>query len=200
MTTNLTFVRDVTAPTGMSATVTAGYYTSLSVPVTLANGSDTESGVDATTGIVERDEVALANDTCPAFGGSWSTVTLAGGNDTTVQSAKCYRYRYKISDRVLNQGTSGASATAKIDTSAPTPAPSLAYGSFSNAALVGGIVYYRPGAASGQFAVTGSGSADPESAISGYNFPAASGGWSRSIIGTTATYSHTGSPVDPSSR
>ncbi len=197
MTTNLTFVRDVTAPTGMSATVTAGYYTSLSVPVTLANGSDTGSGVDATTGIVERDEVVLANDTCPAFGSSWSTVTLAGGNDTTVQSGKCYRYRYKISDRVINQGTSGASATAKIDTSAPTPAPSLAYGSFSNAALVGGIVYYRPGAASGQFAVTGSGSADPESAISGYNFPAASGGWSRSIVGTTATYSHTGSPTDP---
>ena len=95
------------------------------------------------------------------------------------------------------RATSGASATAKIDTSAPTPAPSLAYGSFSNAALVGGIVYYRPGAASGQFAVTGSGSADPESAISGYNFPAASGGWSRSIVGTTATYSHTGSPTDP---
>jgi hypothetical protein len=197
VTTNLTFVRDVTAPTGMSATVTGGYYTSLSVPVTVANGSDTESGIDATTAIVERDEVALANNTCPAFGGAWSTVTLSGGNDTTVQSGKCYRYRYKISDRVGNQGTSSASATVKIDTSAPTPAPSLAYGSFSNAALFGGVVYYRPGAASGQFAVTGSGSADPESGISGYNFPAAAGGWSRSVAGATATYSHTGSPTDP---
>ncbi|TMK79966.1 MAG: hypothetical protein E6G45_02105 [Actinobacteria bacterium] len=199
VTTTLTFARDVTAPASMSASVTAGYYTSASVPVTLANGTDTGgAGVDTTTGIVERDEVVLANDTCPAFTGSWSTVTLTGGNDTTVQSGKCYRYRYKISDRVGNQGTqSGTSATAKVDTSAPTPAPTLNYGSFSNAALTGGVVYYRPTAGSGQFAVTASGSADPESTVSGYNFPTAAGGWTRSIAGATATYSHTGSPTDP---
>jgi len=196
--TTLTFTRDVSAPTGMSATVTAGYYTSLSVPVTLDNGSDTGAGIDATSAIVERDEVALAADACGAFPGSWSTVVLTGGNDTSVQSGKCYRYRYKISDRVGNQGTqAGTSATAKVDTSAPTPAPTLSYGSFSNAALSGGVVYYRPGAAVGQFAVSAAGSSDPESGVTGYNFPAAAGGWSRSIAGATATYSHTGSPTDP---
>ncbi len=196
--TALTFSRDVTAPTSMSATVTAGYYTSLSVPVTLANGSDTGAGLDATTGIVERDEVNLAANACAAFTSSWTTVTLSGGNDTSVQSGKCYRYRYKISDRVGNQGTqAGTSATVKIDTSAPTPAPTLSYGSFSNAAVTGSTVYYRPSAATGQFAVTGAGSSDPQSGIAGYNFPAASGGWSRSVVGATATYSHTGSATDP---
>ena len=198
VTTTLTFVRDVSPPTAMSASVTAGYYTSLSVPVALSNGNDPESGLDSTTGIVERDEVGLSADSCGAFPGSWAAVTLSGGNDTTVVSGKCYRYRYKISDRVANQGTqAGASATAKIDTSAPAPAPSLSYGSFSNAALASGVVYYRPGAASGQFAVTASGSSDPESGIASYGFPAAAGGWSRSVVGATATYSHTGGPTDP---
>ena len=43
----VSFVSDTSLPTGMSASVTAGYFTSLSVPVTLANGSDTGSGVNA---------------------------------------------------------------------------------------------------------------------------------------------------------
>src|SRR5215218_993293 len=119
--------------------------------VTLDNGSDTGSGLDTTSAIVERDEAPLDNGdgTCDAFPGSWSTVTLTGGNDTTVQSGKCYRYRYTLSDRVGTQATSGASATAKVDSSAPA-APSLSYGSLSNAILNLGVVYYLPGAASGQ--------------------------------------------------
>ena len=80
----VSFVSDTSLPTGMSASVTAGYFTALSVPVTLANGSDTGSGVNAGSGIVERDEAPLDNSdgTCDAFPGSWATVTLSGGNDT----------------------------------------------------------------------------------------------------------------------
>ncbi len=94
-----------------------------------------------------------------------------GGNDTTVASGKCYRYRYLLSDRVGNQATSGASATAKVDTSAPG-APSLSYGSLSNAVVNLGVVYYLPGAASGQFAVTAA-SSDGQSGVASYGFPAA---------------------------
>ena len=176
--------------------MTGGYYTALSIPVTLDNGSDTGSGLDAASGIVERDEAPLDNGdgTCDAFPGSWSTVTLSGGNDTTVVSGKCYRYRYLLSDRVGNQATSGASATAKVDTSAPA-APSLTYGSLSNAVLNLGVVYYRPSAASGQFAVTAA-SSDAQSGVT-YGFPAAGSGWSLAGSGDTRTYSHTGSPSDP---
>ena len=183
----------------MSASVTAGYFTSLSVPVTLANGSDTGSGVNAGSGVVERDEAPLDNGdgTCDAFPGSWATVTLSGGNDTTVVSGKCYRYRLKISDNVGNQGTqAGTSATAKVETSPPSD-PTLSYGSFTNAAFNGGVVYYRPGAANGQFQVTAAGSTDSESGLASYSFPAPASGWSISGAGASRTYSHTGAPTDP---
>ncbi len=63
-----------------------------------------------------------------------------------------------------------ASATAKVDTSAPSD-PTLSYGSFTNADLNGGVVYYRPGAASGQFQVTAAGSTDTESGLASYYVP-----------------------------
>src|SRR5207244_1437303 len=52
----ITIAADSTAPSGQTVTLSGGpYYTTLSVPLTLGNGSDTESGVDATSGTVERD-------------------------------------------------------------------------------------------------------------------------------------------------
>src|SRR5207253_3854455 len=54
-----TLVRDVAAPTGMSATVAGGYVTALSVPVTLADGSDSGAGLALGSRLLERDESAL---------------------------------------------------------------------------------------------------------------------------------------------
>ena len=109
----VSFVSDTSLPTGMSASVTAGYFTALSVPVTLANGSDTGSGVNAASGIVERDEAPLDNSdgTCDAFPGSWATVTLSGGNDTTWSAASATatatRSRTTSATRAPRVGTSG---------------------------------------------------------------------------------------------
>src|SRR5207253_2169604 len=89
------------------------------------NGSDAGAGVDASSGVVERDSAPLSDGSCGAFGGSWTQVPLVGDADTTVVSGNCYRYRYSISDNVGNQSApSSASADAKVDTSAPS-APSL---------------------------------------------------------------------------
>ena len=110
-------------------------------------------------------------------------------------SGKCYRYRYLLSDRVGNQATSGASATAKVDTSAPA-VPTLSFGSLQAAFVAGSTVYYRPSATSGQFAVTAA-STDGQSGVASYGFPAASSGWSVSGSGDTRTFSHSGSPTDP---
>ena len=102
--------------------MTGGYASGLSVAVTLDNGSDTGSGVDAASRTVQRDETPLDNSdgTCDPFPGSWSTVTLSAGNDTTLTTGTCYRYRLSISDRVGNQDASSASATVKADATDPT--------------------------------------------------------------------------------
>src|SRR5207237_4803253 len=121
--TPFTVVADTTAPSVTAPSVTAGYFTTLSVPVAKNGGSDGGSGVDASTSVLQRDEVALSGGNCGSFPGSWSTVTLVGGNDTSVVSGKCYRYRELLSDNVGNQGTSAVSSTAKVDTSAPSTPP-----------------------------------------------------------------------------
>ena len=194
----VSFVSDTSLPTGMSASVTAGYFTALSVPVTLANGSDTGSGVNAGSGMVERDETPLDNSdgTCDAFPGSWATVTLSGGNDTGWSAASATATATRSRTTSATRAPRRQSATAKVDTSAPSD-PTLSYGSFTNAALNGGVVYYRPGAASGQFQVTAAGSTDTQSGLASYSFPAAASGWSISGAGASRTYSHSGAPTDP---
>ncbi len=111
--TTFTVTPDGAPPTGQSAAVTAGYFTSLSVPVTLQNGSDALSGIDPATAVLERETATLANGSCVAWSGSWNAVTLTGGADTTVQSNRCYHYRYSISDNVGNQSA--------VSARAPTP-------------------------------------------------------------------------------
>ena len=158
----------------------------------------TGSGLDASSGIVERDEALLDNGdgTCDAFPGSWSSITLSGGNDTSVVTGTVLPLPLPPAPiRVGNQATSAPSPTAKIDTSVPA-VPSLSYGSFSNAIVNLGVVYYRPSAPSGQFAVTAL-SSDGQSGVAGYSFPAAASGWSASGSGDTRTYGHSGSPSDP---
>ena len=162
-------VADTTAPAVTAPTVATGYHTALSVPVTKNGGTDGGSGVDNTTSTVQRDEIGLTNGSCGTFPSSWSSVTLVGGNDTTVVAGNCYRYRELLSDNVGNQGTSAASNNAKVDTTAPST-PSLAFGALSpNAYYDGsGTLYVRP-SAGGTFTVTAS-STDAQSGIGSYTF------------------------------
>src|SRR5204863_9127549 len=89
------------------------------------------------------------------FRSSWSTVTLSGGNDTSVTSGNCYRYRETAADNVGNSTSSSAGPTAKVDTSAPST-PTLAFGNLSSNAYYdgSGTFWIRP-AAAGTFTVTG---------------------------------------------
>ena len=193
---SFTVTPDSTAPAVTAPSVTAGYYTALSVPVSLGGGTDGESGVNAGSSVVQRDEAPLDNSdgTCDAFPGSWSTVTLSGGNDTTVVNGKCYRYRELLSDNVGNQGTSATSSTAKVDTSAPSD-PALSFGTFTNAAATGSVVYIRPGVAGG-FRVSAT-SSDTQSGVASFTFPALGSGWSGSQAAGDYDYSFTGAAADP---
>src|SRR5207302_8981106 len=101
------------------------------------------------SGIVERDSSSLTAGTCDPFDGSWTTVTLVGGADTTVQTGHCYRYRYSVADRVGNRGTqAGTSATVKVDVDA-APAPGPSFSGFDHASATGSTVYYRPDTSGG---------------------------------------------------
>src|SRR5206468_11962575 len=55
---------DTTAPSVSAPSVTGGYYTSLTVPVTKHGGTDGGSNVDNTTSILQRDDATLTNGSC----------------------------------------------------------------------------------------------------------------------------------------
>ena len=192
----VTIAADSSAPTGHSVTLAgagAPYYTALSVPLTLVDGSDTGSGIDIATRIVERESGDLVADACTNWSGSWSTVTLSGGADTTVATGKCYRYRFTLSDRVGNQSAASAvSAAAKVDSSDPaTPALSLAESPADPDQYVSGTdVYYRPGTSGGSFSVTAT-TSDPETGVKHVSFPALAGVSGGGGNDTSSPYSDT---------
>ena len=118
-------------------------------------------------------------------------MTLAAGNDTTVTNGHCYEYRELLSDHVGNQGTSGASNVAKVDSQGPANSIALSNVSPAGSALKNGSTVYYRGSAAGSFKLT-NGVTDGESG------PASSA--SAALGGTTGGWSHTPSTVStPSS-
>ncbi|MHB8643094.1 MAG: OmpL47-type beta-barrel domain-containing protein [Gaiellaceae bacterium] len=178
---------DRTAPAGGSVSYANGY-ASGSVSVTTDPGTDSGSGLDAASEALQRDETALANGTCNAFPGTWSSVSSP---DSTIRSGKCYRYRYSVADKAGNVTAYTSTNVVKVDTTAPTTV-SLAFSSLSNASVSGTTVYYQQGATGG-FTVTAS-SGDPESGIASTSYPALGGGWS----GSGGVYTFSASSTAPS--
>lgn len=120
-----TMASDITAPATGTVGYTDGYYSSASVSVSFTKGTDGGSGVNATSGLLQRASAPLqAGGTCGSYG-AFATVT-GGTNpaspftDTGVTSGNCYQYRYLVSDNVGNQATYTSASVAKVDTAAPT--------------------------------------------------------------------------------
>jgi len=114
---------DRTAPSGGSISYTDGYNTSGSVAVTTADGTDGGSGIAPGSGVLQRDAAVLTASGCGAFAGSWTAVSSP---DTSVASARCYVYRYRVPDRAGNITTYTSTAVVKVDTSAPSAPANLA--------------------------------------------------------------------------
>jgi hypothetical protein len=168
----LNLTNDSTAPSGGSISYTNGFLAALSVPITLADGTDAGSGIDPTGRFVERDQVGpTATGACGTFPGTFpTTVTLSGGNDTSVATDTCYQYRYRVLDRVGNPVAYTTTSVAKVDASAPTPQSVVA----ANTKTLGQLD--RANSSSGDtlvFTFSDAFGVNPGSIVSGWNGSAA---------------------------
>jgi hypothetical protein len=114
----LTFTSDTTAPTGGGISYTNGVLSTRSVPLTLTAATDSQSGVNAATAAVKRDQTTLntETETCGTFPGTYATtVTLVAGADTSVSTGYCYKYEYLVADNVGNQATFTSTSVAKVN-------------------------------------------------------------------------------------
>ena len=105
-----------TAPPSTGFVSYAGGYTSGSVTATTADGTDALSGVNAATGVLERDETVLVDGAAirsPAPGAAVSSP------DSTITTGHCYQYRYRVSDYVDNEAIYTSGNVVKVSTGAP---------------------------------------------------------------------------------
>ena len=179
LSTSFTMKRDVTPPAFASAPTAGGAYNVLSVPVTTTTATDVGgSGVDATTYSVQRDTGTATSGVC-SWNNTWTTVTLSGGNDTTVTAPGCYRYRMRVLDNVANVGTSAASADVIVDQTAPSSAGTLSITEGNASTYVPAAtpsqLFYRPAGTGGSFTVTDTAPTDAHSGIGKVRFPGLTG-------------------------
>jgi hypothetical protein len=106
---------DDVEPSGGSVTYADGYDADGQIPVSTSDGTDALSGVDGSTGVLERRTSALADGTCAVFSGGWSPVS----SPDTVASDTCAEYRYRVSDHVSNEVVYASANVVKVDQTAP---------------------------------------------------------------------------------
>jgi Bacterial Ig domain len=129
--TTITIVADSDAPSGGSISYPAGYDADGNVTITTTDGTDTGSGVDLASSVLERQTAALTGGSCDTFG-AWAEVA----SPNAVASRLCAQYRYRIFDRVGNQAVH-VGGIVKVDTEGPS-APGLTLSEASPFAAVSG--------------------------------------------------------------
>lgn len=114
---------DSTAPTGGSVTYLNGYNSSSTIEITVADGTDSESGINTSSRTIQRSVATLSANTCGSFD-SFATLSASGTypnfTDATAETGKCYKYRYLVSDVANNTATYTNSNIAKIDLTNPS--------------------------------------------------------------------------------
>jgi hypothetical protein len=130
---------DTAAPTGGSVTYTNGYFTTASVALTAADGTDAASGINTSSRIVQRRGATLSAGTCGTYG-SYATITPTGTypnfTDATVATGNCYQYQYQVSDAAGRQATYTTTNAAKIDTANPSGGSVTYFNGFNNTHVV----------------------------------------------------------------
>ena len=205
----LTFTNDSTNPVTGALTVngqvasgagTSGYSSVTGFTIgARTDYTDADSGIASS--ILTVQSFTLANNSCGAAAGAYSTATtITGTANPAIATGFCYVYTLLGTDKVGNAAF--VTTTVLVDTTAPTT-PTLSFSGLSaNAFYSSGqnTVYIRP-AAGGTFTVTAA-SSDPETAIAagnaGYTFSSLAG---NNVTGTqTAGQDATRSPGQRPSR
>ena len=189
----LTFVRDVTPPTGgaFSANGTAatggGSSSYLTSGTTLTINSrtdytDSASGLASSTLTIQS--ATLTGNACGSYGG---TTTITGTTSQTVASGNCYLLTLTGTDNVSNVAT--ISTVVKVDTTAPSAPTTFGFSALTNAYYPGaGSTIYLKGGAAGGFTATASGAADADTGIASYTYGAIAGtGWANTLGAYTFT-------------
>ena len=123
---NDTIILDTALSTSGSISYTDGSYTPpTSVTLTVSDGTDSLSGVNTASRVVERKQAALSVDTCGSYG-SFATISVAGTypsfTDSSISSGNCYQYEYQVSDNVGNQATYTSTSVVKVLYASPSAA------------------------------------------------------------------------------
>ncbi len=176
--TSFTAQSDSSAPTSAitcnTVACSAGWYTGSPVAVAITTGG--ESGASGVERIVYTTDgsAPTINGSDVVTNGTEINATSASFNVTTLGTTTI---KWLAEDNVGNISATGTQ-TVKLDTSAPS-APSLTFtgGVHSYYPGAGSTIYFQ-GGASGGFTVGASGSADAQSGLAGYTFPALGSGWS----------------------
>ncbi len=113
------FSIDTEAPTGGTVDYTDGYITILTESVQFDTGTDSGSGINTSTGELQRRSATLSSvtETCGSYG-AWSTIysgTSSPYEDSSLNSKTCYQYRYKIDDKIGNTAYYTPTKTLKTD-------------------------------------------------------------------------------------
>ena len=120
---------DTTAPTG-SLTYTNGYSGSTAVAISFT-AADGGSGVDTTSGILQRRSATLAGGACGTFG-SFAQVGATGlrspYTDAALSTGTCAQYQYLVPDYAGNPAGITSASVVKVDAAAPAGSITYATG------------------------------------------------------------------------
>ena len=114
-------IPDSSLPTGGSIQYLDGYVSTNAVLLALGDGTDTGSGVDENGESLERAEAPLVDGACGTFGGYVAITDVPAFDfvDLSVASARCYKYRLAVPDRVGNRSIFSTGSIVKVDADAP---------------------------------------------------------------------------------
>jgi hypothetical protein len=119
---------DNAGPVNASVDYTGGTISTTNVAVVFAKGNDPGAGVELASGLLQRSVATLNGANCGTFS-AFATIQANPSspfNDNTVEDAKCYQYRYLISDNVGNQVIFSNAKVLKVQVPpANTSAPSI---------------------------------------------------------------------------